>query len=95
MEDEQDVVHGLLYDGLSDTGISWEILDRAAAEMRRGRRDRCTCGVVHSSYMGPCETWKRGQNWRCVYCDHTKSCHSPSLEHKTDAVGALPTPGDG
>lgn len=34
----------------------------------------CAC-PTYPGNLGPCKTWERGGNGRCVYCDHTLLCH--------------------
>lgn len=38
--------------------------------------ERCECGCCHAPDHGPCPTYERGFNGRCVYCDHGESCHA-------------------
>jgi len=35
--------------------------------------DNCDC--CHVLDYGACDTFERGMNGRCVYCDHDKECH--------------------
>jgi hypothetical protein len=42
--------------------------------------DRCTCGCCHVPDHGACDTFERGMNGRCVYCDHGEECHPGSGE---------------
>ncbi len=37
--------------------------------------ERCTCGCCHIPDHGACDTFERGMNGRCVYCDHGEECH--------------------
>lgn len=42
----------------------------------------CFCRTYPEN-LGPCKTWERGGNARCVYCDHDLSCH--------EKVAGIPT----
>lgn len=51
----------------------------------------CGCATYEGNVGGPCKTFERGVNGRCVYCDHEKSCHdkllalaSPASEEKEE-----------
>lgn len=37
--------------------------------------ERCRCGCCDVPDNGPCSTPVQGGNGRCVYCDHSLSCH--------------------
>lgn len=36
---------------------------------------KCPCGCCHSTDHGACQTFEKGANGRCVYCDHGEGCH--------------------
>lgn len=35
----------------------------------------CACGCCHKPDRGPCPTFRKGANDRCVVCDHGILCH--------------------
>jgi hypothetical protein len=37
--------------------------------------NRCDCGCCQVPDYGACDTFERGGNGRCAYCDHGQSCH--------------------
>lgn len=39
------------------------------------RPAKCSCGCCHSPDHGACQTFEKGANGRCVYCDHGEDCH--------------------
>lgn len=43
--------------------------------------ERCTCGCCHVPDHGACDTFERGMNGRCVYCDHGQGCHPGTGKH--------------
>jgi hypothetical protein len=36
---------------------------------------KCKCGCMDSPDNGACNKFEKGDNGRCVYCDHAKACH--------------------
>lgn len=45
-------------------------------DMERVIKGSCACGCSHATDNGPCPTYERGMNRRCVYCDHGPLCHN-------------------
>jgi len=42
----------------------------------------CDCGCCHQKDFGACDSFEKGMNGRCVYCDHGENCHGPQNNAK-------------
>lgn len=45
------------------------------SEFSEAKHERCECGCCHVPDHGACQSFEKGANGRCVYCDHGKDCH--------------------
>jgi len=69
----------VLYNVARELDTTMEVLlgrqSLCAVCRERGKHARCQCGCCHIPDHGACQTFERGSNMRCVYCDHGEDCH--------------------
>lgn len=63
---------GLLEGHIADT-VSRHLAEGITEDIVSGKL--CGCGCCHKPDYGACQSFEKGANGRCVYCDHGKVCH--------------------
>ena len=48
------------------------------------------CGCCHSVDQGACTSFENGANGRCVFCDHSKECHSKITNREKEGLHNRP-----
>jgi len=63
-------------------------LNRRCEKMNEEKnQDRCPCGCCHVPDYGACQSFEKGANGLCVYCDHGEECHPGNPESYNTPLG--------